>query len=554
MLVIDLINREKSIGMRSFVILGCLSGLANTLILATINIAAELASDVTKPNQVIYLMAIFLLSVLIFGLTQRRLMLRANAHVEEAINRMRTELMDHIHRCELTTIEKIGRERIFTTMNKEMQTISNASQLFVIVGQASILILFTAIYIASLSLVAVTIIVLCVAFGVTIHLRRAREIRHQLRTAFDREKDLVSKLTDILDGFKETKLNRIRARELKQEYSNSSTAVTESQLNIQVLYANDAVISEVSFYLGIGAVAFLVPLLSTVYPDVVIKVTTATLFLMGPINSVVGGMPTLAATNAAAKNIMALEAELKAARGEVFATEPLTSFNEIKLQQLSFEHRSTPGERVFGVGPIEMTIKQGQTVFITGGNGSGKTTFIRLLTGLYRPTSGRILVDGNVMENSDLDSYRDLFTAVFSDFHLFNYLYGTPEFDQHEADKWLKIMEMDGKVHIRDKTFSTIELSGGQRKRLALLGCVLENRPIYIFDEWAADQDPYFREKFYMEILPLLKARNQTVIAITHDDKFFDMADVHLKMTDGQLSEIPLQASQSPTVKKAWRS
>ncbi|MFD1905689.1 ATP-binding cassette domain-containing protein [Paenibacillus rhizoplanae] len=67
---------------------------------------------------------------------------------------------------------------------------------------------------------------------------------------------------------------------------------------------------------------------------------------------------------------------------------------------------------------------------------------------------------------------------------------------QDEIDRYLKMLDLDGKVSIDNGRFSTLKLSGGQRKRLALLICYLEDRPIYLFDEWAADQDPEFRKFF----------------------------------------------------------
>lgn len=160
-----------------------------------------------------------------------------------------------------------------------------------------------------------------------------------------------------------------------------------------------------------------------------------------------------------------------------------------------------------------------------------------MLTGLYELQAGKILLDGQQLNETSLQGYRSLFTAVFSDFHLFKQLYGIHDTKQQEIDEWLAFLEMNSKVSIVDGQFSTVDLSSGQRKRLALLSTILENRPVYIFDEWAADQDPIFRRKFYQQVLPRLKARGNTVIAITHDDTYFHLADAHFKMVEGQLTD-----------------
>ena len=541
MTIYDLLNRESSVNVRSFAMLGSLSALSNAMILAFINMASDNLAEHAGKHQGIYALMIFLLTVLIFGLVQRRLMVRASHHVEDAIYHMRNDLITRIRNCDLTTMEKIGRERIFNVMSKEFQTISTSSTLFVIVGQSSILLLFTSIYIAWLSLSAFFIILFSIAIGALIHLMRAKEVNQYLSNSFILENNLVLKITDFLDGFKEIKLSRPRGNALEQEFSQNSKTVTDARKHTQTLFSTDFVMSQISFYLATGAVVFVLPMVTEVEPALVTKITTATLFLIGPISSVIGGLPAYANANAAAKNVLDLDADLSDAEKEnntTLTTPVLTHFDEIRLEKLYFRYKEAEGEQAFEVGPISMNIKRGQTIFITGGNGSGKTTFIRLLTGLYQAKKGNIVVDGNVLSANKIDAYRNLFCAVFSDFHLFRKLYGIEPTDDINIQDWLIHMEMDHKVHLENQEFTTVDLSTGQRKRLALISCVLEQRPIFIFDEWAADQDPHFRQKFYREVLPRLKENCQTVIAITHDDKFFDMADVHLKMTDGQLIHI----------------
>ena len=105
------------------------------------------------------------------------------------------------------------------------------------------------------------------------------------------------------------------------------------------------------------------------------------------------------------------------------------------------------------------------------------------------------------------------------------------------AGEYLHQLELDHVVTVKDGVFSTVKLSRGQRKRLALLTAYLEDRPIYVFDEWAADQDPVFRRIFYLRLLPELKARGKTVVAITHDDRYFGDADRIVKLEEGKVVE-----------------
>lgn len=103
------------------------------------------------------------------------------------------------------------------------------------------------------------------------------------------------------------------------------------------------------------------------------------------------------------------------------------------------------------------------------------------------------------------------------------------------AEVYLKRLEIAHKVSIRDGSFTTTDLSTGQRKRLALINAWLEERPVLVFDEWAADQDPTFRRIFYTELLPELKRLGKTIIVISHDDRYFDVADRLVRMAAGKV-------------------
>jgi putative ATP-binding cassette transporter len=174
--------------------------------------------------------------------------------------------------------------------------------------------------------------------------------------------------------------------------------------------------------------------------------------------------------------------------------------------------------------------------FIVGGNGSGKTTLAKIITGLYSPEQGSITLAGDRITEESSEYYRQHFSAVFSDFFLFDSLLGleSVELDAH-ARSYLSKLRLDQKVSVKEGVLSTIDLSRGQRKRLALLTAYLEDRPFYVFDEWASDQDPVFKETFYLELLPELKSRGKTLIVITHDEKYFSLADRVVQLDYGKL-------------------
>ena len=182
---------------------------------------------------------------------------------------------------------------------------------------------------------------------------------------------------------------------------------------------------------------------------------------------------------------------------------------------------------------MNFQLSRGELVFITGGNGTGKSTFLKVLAGLYPPLRGTITVDGILIDRENRQSYRHLFSTVLSDFHLFDRLYGIKEVDQGRIRELLELTNLSRKTSIVGDKISAVNLSSGERKRLALVLSLLENTPILLLDEWAAEQDPLFRRKFYREILPWLKQQEKTVVAVTHDDDHYDVADRVLKMQFG---------------------
>ena len=209
----------------------------------------------------------------------------------------------------------------------------------------------------------------------------------------------------------------------------------------------------------------------------------------------------------------------------------------IEFQDVTFRHiQSVTGED-FVFGPINLVLQPGELVFIIGGNGSGKSTLAKLLTGLYMPDSGRINIDGNPVYAEESDAYRELFSAVFSDFYLFDRLLGLGKAGTIQAKAWeyLVALDLSHNVKINENSFSTTALSQGQRRRLALLTALIEDRPVYVLDEWAADQDPGFREIFYLKLLPELRNLGKTVVVITHDDRYFHLGDRVVKLDYGKV-------------------
>jgi putative ATP-binding cassette transporter len=281
----------------------------------------------------------------------------------------------------------------------------------------------------------------------------------------------------------------------------------------------------------------------TVSRDQLTGYVFAIVFLMGPLSGVLGSLSMFGRASAALRKVEQLGITLSARSGDhcpIARTAEMPGFQRLELVGVTHSYHREKEDDHFMLGPINLQFHPGELVFLVGGNGSGKSTLAKVITGLYPPEKGVICVDGRVVDDRSRDDYRQYFSAVFADFYLFDNLLGqpSPELDA-QAREYLELLHLDHKVKVTDGILSTTQLSQGQRKRLALLNAYLEDRPFYLFDEWASDQDPLFKEIFYTQLLPELKARKKTILVITHDDHYFHLADRIVKLDYGHVATMP---------------
>lgn len=539
----ELLIRDARTSLQRLGLMALLAGAASTGILAVVNSTAAL--PVGSGNHLVSV-ALYGFALLVYIFSQRYVLKTTTDEVERIVDERRRSLIRKLADCELLGVEKIGHGAIFSAINADTQTISQTAGSLILGVQAVMMIFWTTIYIATLSMPALALVVVVLLVAARLYRKRGERASIDLRRAHEEVVALHEMVEGLLAGFKEVKLSSRRAAELLQDAVMVSGRTAFFRSLAQRALGVNFVFSQVAIFILLGTLVFILPALSTSFADSTVKVLTAVLFLVGPVSGVISAAPQITVANAAAENLLTLEQlfDENVEKGIVAddqqdaagATPAFADFNTIDLRHLTFA-RGEGSER-FVVGPVDLSIQRGETLFITGGNGSGKTTFIKMLTGLYPADSGEILVDGRLVARSDMQRYRNMFGAVFSDFHLFPTLYGVERIDRERAAGLIDEMEVENKAHLDGRRFSTVDLSTGQRKRLALVATQLENPPIMVLDEWAADQDPHFRAKFYQLVLPRLRADGITVIAITHDDKYFHHADRRLHLEDGRVTSI----------------
>lgn len=397
-------------------------------------------------------------------------------------------------------------------------------------------------YLSALSWQILLVAIVTIGIGaVGFRVANGRALFH-LRASRRREDDLVRHFRALFDGAKELKLHRPRrAAFIDDVLATNVEAVRVQRTRGYVLYAAAASWGSFILFAFIGITLFVVARLFPVNTHVISGYAMVFLYMIMPIESLLSAIPNISTARVALERIEEVNAELPLENGLDLPMK--CGFESLVLEGVTHRYFREKENDVFTLGPISLSFKPGELVYLIGGNGSGKTTLAKMIVGLYAPESGRIVIDGMPVSEADRDSYRQLFSVVFSDFFLFDSLLGM-RFDglDRTARDLLVQLQLDHKVRIEDGVFSTLELSQGQRKRLALLVAYLEDRPFYLFDEWAADQDPLFKDVFYRTLLPELKARGKTVMVITHDDRYFHLADRYIKLEYGQLVEAGVAA------------
>ncbi|MCU0569642.1 MAG: cyclic peptide export ABC transporter [Oculatellaceae cyanobacterium Prado106] len=515
---------------------GFLSGACSALLIALINQAASRLAVQAEPPLLPFVgLAI---AALLTSLLSRSLLIRLS---QTAVHRLRMRLSHWILACPLQHLEELGANRLLATLTEDVQAISNAVFNIPFLCIDLTLIVGCLVYLGWLSGSVLLGTLVCLAVAIALAQLLLNHATRLLGHAREEQDRLFKYLRVITDGVKELKLHRDRREAfLEMELQESGLRTRDLKVKSLTGFAIASSFGELLFFIVLGLLVFGLPRVQTVPPAVMVGYVVTITYITRPLQSILQVLPGLSQAGIALRKIdrlgLALASQAETTAVYAFAPSHEKPFKQIQLQEIVHSYRGDRDEMPFTLGPIDLSFQAGELIFIVGGNGSGKSTLAKLLTGLYSPASGQILLNGEAITAQNREAYRQLFSTVFSDFFLFERLLGIamPNLDA-QAQKYLHQLQLDQKVQIQFGQLSTLDLSQGQRKRLALLTAYLEDRPIYLFDEWAADQDPYFRDIFYKQILDELKSRGKTIFVISHDDRYFHLADRLIKLDYGKL-------------------
>ena len=556
---------------------GLVSGVANTYLLTLIGgVLSPEAHHSATPVR----FAVTGLLALVGSVLSQVLLIRLT---QDAIYQLRAQLSSRVVSAPLEHLERLGMHRLLVTLTEDVRALSQAVAAVpnICVDAVTIVGCFVVLALVSGPIFAITVAGTALSIlGVELFLRR---VRRTYREARENEDALLRSFQSALVGIKELKLHRGRRHDFMDRHLLGAAGVLRDQnvaagsrFSLAHGYGRVLQLSTMALILFVLARALEVP-----RPVMVIYILV-TMFLAMPMQSFMQRIPDLLRGDVALAKIRAMNLSMQTGQDEqqlTFTERTVPAEGRLELTNLGYTypaemappfaegpgmppgpppglphgrrdgHNGKPIGQVppvaplgggpgFRLGPLDLVFQPGQITFIIGGNGSGKSTLAKLITGLYVPETGFVALNDEKIDHDNIEWFRQNCSAVFTDFHLFeNYLgLDRPGIDD-EVRHYLEELHLAHKVTVRDGRLSTIALSQGQRKRLALLTALLEDRLIYVFDEWAADQEPRFRDVFYEEILTALARRGKTVIVITHDDRYFHCADQIVKLEFGQIAD-----------------
>lgn len=529
----------KSLGVGIF--LGILSGLVSFSFLTFFNLMINMILlDNYQQVDSSYII-VFVFIIICFIWSRRSLSFYIIKFSQKLFWRLRIDVLKIILKSNYEQLES-QRNLIHSALVNDIGTLTQASLSIISFVTSTIVSLACLVYMMNLNMNLFFLTLGTCVLGILIYQIGARKNTRRFDESRGLEDEFMHSFRAILSGVKEIHINPFKGHDiLDKKIRPLSNNAYRINTNAFVGFLNNQITGQILFYSLIASILLGFSVLLQVEKSIVVNYLFILLYLLGAVETVMVLLPGLSRGKVAINRLNALKENLEQ---NEFSNELPTSilkkdeFVSMRTNDLGFHYENENQENAFSIGPINFELKKGDITFVYGGNGSGKTTFVYSLLGLLKSHSGTISFNGRTLDKDNYGEYKTLFSGVLNNFHMFDEFYGMNGYDKEKALEYIELFELTGKVELVDTGFTTTNLSTGQRKRLALISAILENRPIIVLDEWAADQDPYFRKKFYTEILTKMKEDGFTVLAITHDDKYYENCDKLYQMDYGKLKEV----------------
>ncbi|MEM9687370.1 MAG: cyclic peptide export ABC transporter, partial [Bacteroidota bacterium] len=464
-------------------------------------------------------------------------------------------IFDKILKTPLITLEKLGSQRFYTTV-EDLRIFAFLPETITHTINSLLMLILCMIYLFTLSVSSALIIVALVIVLAGLYFIIINTMSRQVADLRKHNEYYYEYVNDVTKGFKELGISILRRNNLMRKFLGPNRDSAEKlDFKINYIFLSINLISQYGLYSVIGVVLFLLPGFGLLNVEDIVAYVVILLFMAGPINNLINMQNIYTRLMVANNRIKKFLKDFHNTEVEVNIEDTtVPEFHSIQFKNISFAYENDAAEKTFALGPINLSIEKGETIFIVGGNGSGKSTFINTLTGLYKPSEGEIILNNKPKAGVKAELQK-LISAIFTNNHIFSHNYDDYTLKNNEKyQELIKMMALENVVLDDDEKSARRNFSKGQSKRMSMIFALLEHKPILVLDEWAADQDPHFRKYFYEELIPKLKKEGKTIIAVTHDDAYFQHADRIIKFDYGQIVKDFSVKDETPNAKSLWHN
>jgi cyclic peptide transporter len=449
-------------------------------------------------------------------------------------------LLDKVRFATYESFKQLGVQKVYTAID-DTKTVAQLPRFFVDASNNAVLVICGFAYMLYTSPISMAVTGVITGSLAILYWWRNKAIAKDLNILRNMENDFYRYLQDLLHGFREIKMSISKNDNLYHKHLEENRMTAKRlEIDTSIKYLDNELFGSYSWYVILGVVIFILPQWQIIGYEQLTTFVVVILYLMGPLSFLINTFPFVTRMQIAFNRLGLFNKELSLVAGQKSFGKPLedTEIKEIRFEDVCYTYKNKKLNRSFTLGPLNLTINSGETIFVIGENGSGKSTFMLLLAGLVKPDKGSIYLNDQLIHAENLPQYSNLLSSILSDPHFFSEQYEHYEEGNfnYQWDKFTKMMQLNGVVEIDEsKRLADSNLSKGQQKRLLMIYSLMENKQVILLDEWAAEQDPHFRSIFYNEILNHMRSRNKTVVAITHDDRYYHYADRRITFHDGLL-------------------
>jgi cyclic peptide transporter len=461
---------------------------------------------------------------------------------KDIVFKFELSVIQRLRGASFEAFEKIATEKVYTALG-DTKILGTIPEAFINAFNSFVTVLCGVVYLFWVSFWGGVVVLVLMTSLLILYVTKNKKIEKDLVLLRELQNNYYKYLNDLLWGFKEVKMSNLVNQNLYNNFlKNNRVEDRTLSKKTSLGYLNNELIGNYSWYIILGTIMFILTKIFGLNVGQMTSFIITVLYLISPVGTLISLVPTYTHVKIARARLKEFDKNLGTAKNGIesaIVRKTDQEFKSIRFENVCYKYYDRERKKSFSLGPINVKISRGEIIFITGENGSGKSTFIKVITGLYQPTSGNIYINDSLVTSENFNCYKSYISVVFANNYLFNENY--EEYNLNKSNKklidYMSLMKLTPELLLNEeKNIFKINLSKGQQKRLGMITVLMENREVVVLDEWAAEQDPEFRDYFYNQFLSILKGYKKTILAVTHDDVYYGNPDRIIKFQLGKIS------------------